>query len=370
MSIKKYKPITPSLRNMIKISKPKSLSKESIRELKSLGLLKHRVLKHSGRNHSGKITVRHKGGGHKRLHREIDSKRVYGNYSYNIVERIDYDPSKSGFLALIKPLTSLNQETLYAGEIKEDGLLAAQQTNSFATWPPLPSSYMSGVLNTQSEREANKKWYILAPEGLKKGDIIKGHKVDSITTHTRRQDSQHTHQDLRDGRIASVSNLGSGWPRKAQGTPQSFEIPGPEGAKGAPQKGESKPIIEMILGTNFYNLDGKYIRSAGTSGIVLKHNEESGLSTIKLPSGKITSINSSLTATIGVVSNVDNYKQKKGKAGVNRWLGIRPTVRGEAMNPVDHPHGGKSHGSGGLGNPPKNKWGKLAKWVKTVKIKS
>lgn len=351
MSIKKYKPITPSLRNMIKISKPKSLSKESIRELKSLGLLKHRVLKHSGRNHSGKITVRHKGGGHKRLHREIDSKRVYGNYSYNIVERIDYDPSKSGFLALIKPLTSFSQETLYAsdsaehersenpstqlmgGELKEDELLvalgaqaaqlSAQQTNSSAT-----------------QFTGNKKWYILAPEGLKKGDIIKGHKVNSICNTLSIQRPYVHEKDIQDSRTA-VTNLG-----------------------------ESKPIIEMILGTNFYNLDGKYIRSAGTSGIVLKHNEELGLSTIKLPSGKITSIDSSLTATIGVVSNVDNYKQKKGKAGVNRWLGIRPTVRGEAMNPVDHPHGGKSHGSGGLGNPPKNKWGKLAKWVKTVKIKS
>jgi len=335
MSIKKYKPITPSLRNMIKISKPKSLSKESIRELKSLGLLKHRVLKHSGRNHSGKITVRHKGGGHKRLHREIDSKRVYGNYSYNIVERIDYDPSKSGFLALIKPLTSFSQETLYAEELKEDGLPGARGGLA-PKGPPLGGQTNSSA--TQFVREMNKKWYILAPEGLKKGDIIKGHKVDSIN-------------------ISAMQNIyGNTWTQDSRIAVTSL--------------GESKPIIEMILGTNFYNLDGKYIRSAGTSGIVLKHNEELGLSTIKLPSGKITSINSSLTATIGVVSNVDNYKQKKGKAGVNRWLGIRPTVRGEAMNPVDHPHGGKSHGSGGLGNPPKNKWGKLAKWVKTVKIKS
>jgi ribosomal protein L2 len=177
MSIKKYKPITPSLRNMIKISKPKSLSKESIRELKSLGLLKHRVLKHSGRNHSGKITVRHKGGGHKRLHREIDSKRVYGNYSYNIVERIDYDPSKSGFLALIKPLTSFSQETLYAEELKEDGLPGARGGLA-PKGAPLGGQTNSSA--TQFVREMNKKWYILAPEGLKKGDIIKGHKVDSI----------------------------------------------------------------------------------------------------------------------------------------------------------------------------------------------
>jgi large subunit ribosomal protein L2 len=325
MSIKKYKPVTPSLRNMIKISKPKSLSKESIRELKKLGLLKHRVLKHSGRNHSGKITVRHKGGGHKRLHREIDSKRIYGNYSYNIVERIDYDPSKSGFLALIRPYTSTDTST-----------------------------------DTLYNSIENKKWYILAPEGLKKGDIIKGHKVDSLPVGAQPSfdRDQASYKDLASSREhASLYAINI----------KEFEKPQDSAVTNL---GESKPIKDMILGTNFYNLDGKFIRSAGTSGIVLKHNEELGLSTIKLPSGKITSIDSSLTASVGVVSNVDNYKQKKGKAGVNRWLGIRPTVRGEAMNPVDHPHGGKSHGSGGLGNPAKNKWGKLAKWVKTVKTNS
>ena len=280
MVLKQYKPTSPGQRGLVLVDKS-SLSKDRPMKKLTEGLPSK-----SGRNNNGRITSRRRGGGHKRLYREVDSKRIYGNYSYNIVERIDYDPSKSGFLALLKCLK-------------------------------------------ESKMGNTKKWYILAPSGLKSGDIIKGYKVNSID----------------ENNLISELNINSN---------QITNL------------GESKPLKEMILGTNFYNLDGKYIKSAGTSGIVLKHDEELGLSTIKLPSGKITTVKSSLTATIGIVSNIDNYKQKKGKAGVNRWLGIRPTVRGEAMNPVDHPHGGKSHGSGGLGNPAKNKWGKLAKWVKTA----
>ena len=121
-----------------------------------------------------------------------------------------------------------------------------------------------------------------------------------------------------------------------------------------------------MLGTHIYNIDGRLIRAAGTFGVLLKHLEENK-SLIKFPSGKLVKVNSDYIATIGQVSNIDRNKEVKGKAGANRWLGRRPTVRGEAMNPVDHPHGGKSHGSGGLGNPQKTKWGKLAKWVKPSK---
>ena len=83
-----------------------------------------------------------------------------------------------------------------------------------------------------------------------------------------------------------------------------------------------------------------------------------------MPSLKTIEVDGNWKATLGEVSNKEHSNIVIGKAGANRWRGIRPTVRGEAMNPVDHPHGGKSHGSGGLGNPQKTKWGKLAKHIK------
>lgn len=268
MSIKTYNPVTPSLRHTIRIVKPKRVNELDRKSLNRRGLLINKVKKTGGRNNTGRITIRHRGGGHSRRLRVIDRKRIYGNYSMNLVERIEYDPNSSGFLALLTP--------------------TPQQENS-------------------------PKWYILAPEGLKSGDLIKGE-------YYKGEDSNN-------------------------------------------KIGTAMTIKNIMLGTHIYNIDGRLIRAAGTFGILLKHLEDNK-SLVKFPSGKLVKINSNYIATIGQVSNIDRNKEVKGKAGANRWLGIRPTVRGEAMNPVDHPHGGKSHGSGGLGNPQKTKWGKLAKWVK------
>ena len=105
---------------------------------------------------------------------------------------------------------------------------------------------------------------------------------------------------------------------------------------------------------------GHIAKAAGTScKIIKKLNDQVTL--VSFPTGQIKEISNQATATIGKNSNPEHFNTSLGKAGASRWLGIRPKTRGEAMNPVDHPHGGKSHGSGGKGNKQKNRWGKLAK---------
>lgn len=253
--LRKYKAITPSLRHKISILKPK---RWSLKLLKREGLINQRVHQTGGRNNTGRITIRHIGGGHKRRYRSVDLARLKGQYSTNLVERIDYDPNRSGYLALLSC--------------------------------------------------GKKRWYILASEGLKVGDKITGYKKENV----------------------------------------SFS------------EGHSMPLKYMPLGTIIHNIDGKLIRSAGTKGSLF--NVSSNKALVILPSGNLKEIDADKCATIGAVSNSLHRHKILGKAGASRWLGIRPTVRGEAMNPIDHPHGGKSHGSGGLGNPAKTKWGKLAKW--------
>lgn len=258
MSVKKYKPVTPSLRHMIKVIKPVGSEGSNGKDK----LIISRINKTGGRNNSGKITIRHRGGGHKQRYRLIDRKRQYGQFIKAEVKSIDYNPSSSGFLARLT--------------------------------------------------DEKKEWYILAANGLKEKDIIKG-------------------EWYQETNIEKITN----------------------------QLGECRKLKDMNIGSEIFNIDGKWVRSAGTKAILLRQLEKTSL--IKLPSGKIREIDHNILATFGQVSNIDHNKIVKGKAGVNRWLGIRPTVRGEAMNPVDHPHGGKSHGSGGLGNAQRTKWGKLAK---------
>ncbi len=114
--------------------------------------------------------------------------------------------------------------------------------------------------------------------------------------------------------------------------------------------------------SNFSNI----ARSAGTYCTIISHNKEKNTTIIKLPSKKLLEVNSNNFATIGVVSNIFNNRLSLGKAGSSRWIGRRPIVRGEVMNPIDHPHGGKTRG----GRPLKNIWGKLAKWVPTSRSTS
>jgi large subunit ribosomal protein L2 len=264
MGIKIYKPYTPSSRNK-SVLDFSILSK--VEPEKSLVVANHRA---NGRNNQGRITIRHKGGGHKRKYRLIDFKRNKYDVAGKVMS-IEYDPNRNAFISLIN---------------YEDG----------------------------------EKRYILHPENLKVGD--------SIST----------------GKTAAI------------------------------QIGNSLPLENIPLGTDVHNVElfpgkgGQLIRSAGTSAKVLA--KENDFVVLRLSSKEIRLFKKECFATIGRVSNSDFYNVVSGKAGRTRWLGIRPTVRGSVMNPVDHPHGG-GEGRCPIGKPrPLTPWGKPALGMKTRKRKN
>ncbi len=259
MAIKKFKPITPGTRFMTV-----STSDDITRNKPERNLLSA-IKKTGGRNNAGSISVRHHGGGHKRMYRFIDFKRDKDGVPARVAS-IEYDPNRSTRIALV---------------VYKDG----------------------------------EKKYIVAPNGLKVND-----------------------------EVMSGSNA---------------EI----------QIGNCLPLKDIPLGMNIHNIElkehcgGKLVRSAGGSAELMA--KESGFAHIKLPSGEVRLIPLGCRATIGQLSNLEHSNLTVGKAGRSRWLGIRPTVRGVAMNPVDHPHGG-GEGKAPQGNPhPVSPWGMPTKGYKT-----
>lgn len=214
------------------------------------------LTKTGGRNHSGRITVRHIGGGHKRRYRMIDFKRA--NHAPAEVKSIEYDPNRSANIALLE---------------HNDGTLS----------------------------------YILAPKGLTVGEKLEaGDKVKAVS-----------------GNAMMLKNI-----------PTGLQVHN----------------IELLP-----NQGGTMVRSAGLSATVLAH--ENNKSIVKLPSGELRRFDSTCYATIGEVSNSQHANIVYAKAGRKRWLGIRPTVRGKAMNPNTHPHGG-GEGNTSIGMKyPKTPWG-------------
>lgn len=260
MSIKVYKRNTAGRRKM-SIVKPDDLT-DNKPEKKLLAKKTNK----SGRSH-GKISVRHKGGGHKKRYRVIDFKQDKIDISGKIVS-IEKDPNRSSLIALI--------------------------------------NYKDG-----------EKRYILATEGMKRGkEIITGEKT----------------------------------PIK----------------KGNRTKLKSIPAGTIICNIELFSgKGGQIIRSAGSEATLM--GTDGNLSKVKLPSGEMRLVNKECYATIGQVSNFEHNTIIGGKAGKSRWRGIRPTVRGSAMNPVDHPHGG-GEGRQGIGlKHPKTPWGKPALGKKTRK---
>ncbi len=263
MALKLYKPTTPSLRTTVSIDRS-GLWKG--RPEKSL------VVSNSssgGRNSYGRITAWKKGGGAKNKYRIIDFKRSKDDMIAT-VQRIEYDPNRSAFIALTK--------------------------------------YDDGALS-----------YIIAPQKLSIGDKV-------------------------------ISSL-----------------------KGTDIKiGNSMPIKSMPVGTIIHNVElkpgkgGQLARAAGAYAQLV--SKDTNYVTIKLRSGETRMILSLCRATVGAVSNPDNQNISLGKAGRSRWLGIRPTVRGVAMNPVDHPHGGGEGKTSG-GRHPVTPWGKATKGKKTRRNK-
>jgi len=264
MGIKIYKPYTPSTRQKSSLDFS-NLTK--IKPEKSLLVANQRF---KGRNNQGRITIRHKGGGHKRRYRLIDFKRNKLEIPGKVIS-IEYDPNRNANISLI--------------------------------------SYEDGV-----------KRYILHPENLKIGDII-------------------------------IS-----------------------GQKPEVKVGNTTMLQNIPLGTDIHNVEllpgkgGQLVRAAGTSAKILA--KENNFVVLRLSSKEVRLFKKECTATIGRVSNADFYNVVLGKAGRKRWLGVRPTVRGAVMNPVDHPHGG-GEGRCPIGKPrPLTPWGKPALGFKTRKRKN
>jgi large subunit ribosomal protein L2 len=263
MGIKKYRPTTASRRWM---SGPDFCEITKDRPEKSLVVP---LKKSGGRNVYGRITTRHKGGGHKRMLRIIDFKRDLLDKPAKVLA-IEYDPNRSSRIALL-------------------------------------------------EYPDKQKRYIIAPLGLQVGAEVIA--------------SDQKETDIKPGNCMLIRHI-----------PQGTLIHNIELHKG---KG------------------GQIVRSAGSyAQIMAKENQYAHL---KLPSGEVRLVNLDCHATIGQVGNIEHEALIMGKAGKHRWLGIRPTVRGLAMNPVDHPHGG-GEGKSGQGNPhPVTPWGKPTKGYKTRK---
>ncbi|AWJ84747.1 large subunit ribosomal protein L2 [Azospirillum sp. OGB3] len=258
MALKQYRPITPSLRQLVIVDRSELWKGKPVKTLTE-GLTKS-----GGRNNTGRITARRMGGGHKRVYRLVDFKRRKFDVPAT-VERLEYDPNRTAFIALIK---------------YEDGTLS----------------------------------YILAPQRLKVGDtVIAGEKVDV-------------------------------------------------------KPGNAMPLKNIPVGSVLHNVElkpgkgGQLARSAGTYLQLV--GRDGGYAQLKLPSGELRVVRGDCMATLGAVSNPDNMNTNKGKAGRSRWLGIRPSVRGVAMNPIDHPHGGGEGRTSG-GRHPVTPWGKPTKGKKT-----
>lgn len=261
MAIKSYKPTTPSRRNMT-VTDYSDLSKVDP-EKSLLAPIK----KNSGRNNTGKITVRHRGGGNRRKYRIIDFKRDKMGMDATVIS-LEYDPNRSAHIALLQ---------------YEDG----------------------------------EKRYIVAPQNLKVGDVV------------------------RNGPDADI------------------------------KVGNALAMKDIPVGTFVHNIElypgkgAQLVRSAGNSSQLMAI--ENGFALVRLPSGELRNIPASCMATIGQVGNIDHGNIKVGKAGKTRHMGFRPTVRGSVMNPNDHPHGG-GEGKSPIGRPgPVTPWGKPALGYKTRK---
>ena len=264
MPVKIYKPTSPGRRGM-------SVSTfERVTRGKPQKNLTSPLRKKSGRNARGVITVRHRGGGHKRKYRLIDFKRDKFDVPA-VVNSVEYDPNRSARIALL--------------------------------------TYADG-----------EKRYIIAPQGLQVG------------------------QQVMSGPNAEI------------------------------KVGHALPLNRIPLGTQIHNIElypgrgGQLVRSAGTSAQVMA--KEGSYAQVRLPSGEVRLIGQNCLATIGVIGNVEHGNIKLGKAGRKRWKGIRPSVRGTAMDPASHPHGG-GEGRAPIGMPsPKTPWGKPTLGAKTRRNKS
>jgi large subunit ribosomal protein L2 len=259
MALKTFRPTSPGLRHLVQVDRGHLWKGDPVK------VLTEGKQKTGGRNSNGRITTRHIGGGHKQSYRVIDFRRKKHDIAAT-VERLEYDPNRTAFIALIK--------------------------------------YKDGHLS-----------YILAPQRLAVGDsVVSGTKVDV-------------------------------------------------------KPGNAMPLAAMPIGTIVHNVElkpgggGQLARSAGA--FVQLVGRDAGWAVLKLNSGETRKVRAECMASVGAVSNPDHTNEVIGKAGRQRWKGNRPTVRSIAMNPIDHPNGGRTKGGKHWATP----WGKPTKGFKTRKNK-
>ena len=264
MAIKTFNPTTPSRRNMT------VMDYSGLSKVKPEKSLLETLKKNSGRNSYGRITVRHRGGGNKKKYRIIDFKRDKMDMPATVLT-IEYDPNRSANIALL-------------------------------------------------EYEDKERRYIIAPNGLKVGDVL----YSSATA------------DIKPGNCLPIANI---------------------------------PLGTIIHNIELYPGKGaQLVRSAGNMAQLMAKEGEAAQ--VRLPSGEVRYIRMNCTATIGQVGNIDYENVQIGKAGRTRHRGFRPTVRGSVMNPCDHPHGG-GEGKSPIGRPsPVTPWGKPTMGYKTRKTKN
>ena len=260
MALKNFKPVTSTRRHLVLVDHSELHKGKPVKKL-TVGLTGN-----GGRNNFGRITARRRGGGHKRKYRMVDFKRQKFDVAAT-VERLEYDPNRTAFIALVK--------------------------------------YTDGELS-----------YILAPQRLAVGDqVVSGERCDI-------------------------------------------------------KPGNAMPMNSIPVGTIIHNIEmkpgkgGQIARAGGTYAQLIGRDQ--GYAQLKLTSGELRMVRGECMATIGAVSNPDQANIKIGKAGRKRWLGKRPSVRGVAMNPVDHPHGGGEGRTSG-GRHPVTPWGKPTKGKRTRK---
>ena len=264
MAVKKYSPITPARRFMT------SQDYSELSKVEPEKSLLQPLSKNGGRNSYGRITVRHQGGGNRQKYRVIDFKRDKDGIKAKVAT-IEYDPNRTANIALL--------------------------------------NYVDG-----------EKRYILAPVGLKVGDIVES------------------------GESADI------------------------------RSGNALPLANIPVGSLIHNIElkpgkgGQMVRAAGNSAQLMA--KEGDYAQVRLPSGEVRMVRINCKATLGQIGNIEHENVKIGKAGRKRWMGIRPTVRGVVMNPVDHPHGG-GEGKSPIGRPsPVTPWGKPTLGYKTRKKKN
>jgi large subunit ribosomal protein L2 len=262
MAVVKTKPTSPGRRHVVQVTN------KALHKGEPYAPLVAKKSKSGGRNNAGRITTRHRGGGHKQRYRIIDFKRNKDGVPA-VIERLEYDPNRTAHIALLK--------------------------------------YADG------ERR-----YIIAPAGVKAGDVIHSGVEAPIAA----------------GNCLALRNI---------------------------PVGTQVHCIELKIGKG-----AQIARSAGATAQLVAR--EGDYATVRLRSGEMRKIHADCRATIGTVSNSEHSLRKLGKAGAKRWRGVRPTVRGVAMNPVDHPHGGGEGRTSG-GRHPVSPWGTPTKGYKTRKNK-